>query len=252
MLNKFLVGLCFALTTSTVLAEHWKFGIGTGLYGLAITGDGGFNTALGPVEFDADLDSGDVRDVLESAVGFGGYAKKDAFTITYSLGTLELENDVSAMRGDLSGNLKVNYEATKAEVAVDYAFIKEGRNSFGILVGLRYTKKKFNTDLIIDGVPSFSSSVDEHWTDLLLGITHSYPMSQTRVWTTRADVGFGGSEGSLFFDTGMTWAFSKSFAARFYGSIISHDFEEGDKGDPDWFFYDVNEYGLGISLIYNF
>lgn len=244
-------GLCVAGATSSALAGEWRFGIGTGFYGLNIDGDGGFHTALGPVDFDVDLDTGDVSDYMDTALGFGGYATNGEYTILYSFGTYELEEKVSASRGGTQGTLKVEHDSTKAELLVDYTFAKGNKHMFGVLGGVRYGKKEFNADLTIDGVQEFSGTVDENWTDAVIGLTHKYRISKSTLWSSRVDVGFGGSEGSFFFDTGVSWKFSKSFSARFYGSIMGHDFEEDNRGDADWFKFDVNEFGVGVGILYN-
>lgn len=251
-LSKFVVFLCCVFTSSFALAENWQFGLGTGLYGLAINGDAGFNTDAGPIEFNADLNSEEVRDLMDSAFGFGGYAKKDNILITYSYGQIELEDRVSAVLNESRGQLDIEYKDTGAELALDYQFAKEGKGTFGVLVGVRYTKLEYTIELEIDGQPTRAGKVDDDWTDLLLGISHIYPLSRRFIWNTRADVGFGGSDGTFSLNTGISWRFSKSMTARLYGSIISHNYENDNFGDENWFYYEANKYGLGLSFLYHF
>ena len=196
------LGLFFLTLLSPGRAEPWQYGVGSGLYALGINGDGGFHTPAGPLDFDVDLNTSDVRDALETAYGLGGYAKRDELTIYYNFGYFELDDNVSGVRDGNQGRLDVTYKSTRAEVAVDYLFAIDGKSSFGALVGLRYIKKEFDVDFGVDGANRFTDTVDDNWLDLVLGLTHSYPLSNQSLWTSRLDIGFGGSEGSYHFDTG--------------------------------------------------
>ncbi len=104
----------------------------------------------------------------------------------------------------------------------------------------------------MNGTEVASGKVDESWTDLLFGLTHAYALSDTVAWTSRVDYGVMGSEGTLFVDTGITWRFRDAWSARFYASSLAHDYEEGDPGDSDYYVYDVDEFGAGISILYHF
>ena len=69
-----------------------------------------------------------------------------------------------------------------------------------MLGGARYTKHEYEFDLEI-GSSQLTNSVDQDWTDALVGLTHGYQISDKWTWTNRADVGFGGSESTLFFNS---------------------------------------------------
>ena len=64
--------LTMVVVSPAVAQDKWQFGIGTGFLGLNIDGDEGFTTSLGPVDLDVSLDSDEVREFIESAVGLGG------------------------------------------------------------------------------------------------------------------------------------------------------------------------------------
>jgi hypothetical protein len=58
-------------------AQKWHFGLGTGLVRMNVEGDQGLNVALGntgPVQFAVDLSPDDFQDLMQSAIGGGGYA----------------------------------------------------------------------------------------------------------------------------------------------------------------------------------
>jgi hypothetical protein len=92
----------------------------------------------------------------------------------------------------------------------------------------------------------------DDWTDVLVGLTHSTPPSSTLTWRNRFDVGFGGSEGTYHFNTGLDWKFAQSWSANFFGDYIQHDYENSSPGSADWYVYDVAEYGLGVNVMYHF
>ena len=63
---------------------------------------------------------------------------------------------------------------------------------------------------------------------------------QCRVWRVRR---------YYFGYTGITWHFFKHWAATVYGKYTAFDIENGSKGDADWYLYDVDEYGAGLSVL---
>jgi len=250
-MNKFIqCALAASLIAAPALsfAEDWKFGIGTGFYALDIDGDTGFDTnLLGSVDFDASLDAGEVRDVMESAFGFGGFAKQGDWTILLSAAQMELEDDVSGNVGATDIDVDVKYTRGKAELAAVYNFAASGDHSFGVLFGLNHTAQEYEVN--ISGGASLSGTFDDSWTDVIVGVTHSYPISPTMIWTSRADVG---SEGRAFIDTGITWVLSKSWTTRLYASATQYDYESGSRGSSDWYKYDATESGVGLSAAYMF
>ena len=90
------------------------------------------------------------------------------------------------------------------------------------------------------------------WTDVLIGTSLGYVLSPKWTWSAGADAGFGGSEGTYSFKTGLSWKALKhfSFSPNFKYSAI--EFENGVKGDSDWYLYDANEFGAGLSVLYHF
>jgi hypothetical protein len=87
---------------------------------------------------------------------------------------------------------------------------------------------------------------------MLVGASIGYVFSPKWNWIIAGDAGFGGSEGTYTFQTSLSWRVWKhiSFGPTYrYASI---DFENDERGDPDWFLYDTNESSPGISLMYHF
>ncbi len=243
--------LFIALFASHVFAQdEWRHGIGTGLFALNLDGDQGLNTTLfGPVQIDLDLNTGEISDVMKTAFGIGGFSAKGKWKVLYSVQYMELGDDVS---GTTSGAIPVaadlTFTGSGAEVAAVYRFAKKGKNLWGALGGVRYTKHEFESTLTI-GASTFTRNFDENWTDVLVGLTHDRILSDKWSWNTRVDAGFGGSEGTVGFNTGASWRFADSWAASFYGKYTAQDFENGTKGDADWYLYDVDEFGVGATVL---
>jgi hypothetical protein len=255
-LHALTTGLYITLLTASASADEWQFSIGTGIYFLNTSGDGGFHVddLDIPVKFSTDLDSDEVSELLESAFGVGGYAKKGNLTIGYRFSYLELEDSVSAklLDGSGRGTLKGTFESTGAGIDVGYPIMNLGRNVIGALVGVRYTEQEYDLNYTDDSGTVFRGTIDDSWTDLVLGLTHALPLTPKLVWSSVADIAFGDTDGTYHFDTGLLWKITPSFSARAYGSFISYDYENGSPGDSDWYLYDTDEYGLGITVLYNF
>ncbi len=241
------------IAPTSLMAQDWSYGIGTGLGAINVDGDSGFHTLLlGPIEFDASMDSDEITEVLKSAFAIGGYAKKDKLTISYAVSFLELDDGVSVELSPGTGDLDINFKTFFASVTVSYQIAQSGKHSFGILGGVRFSKQEYEVDFEIGTTPIFSRGVDDNWTDFVFGFTHAYQISNSLVWNSILDIGEGDTEGTTHIDTGINWQFSDSFSARFFASILDVDYQNGDPGDSDFYFYDAKETQVGVSLMYNF
>ncbi len=68
-------------------------------------------------------------------------------------------------------------------------------------------------------------------------------------WDSLLNGGLGGSEGSYTFQTGIGWHFAKHWSASLYGKLAAVEYENGRPGDSDWYLYDVDEFGVGLSVL---
>ncbi len=238
----------------------WEFGIGTGLSRMETEGVQGFHTDLaGPVEFDIELDPEDFDDLIDTAIGFGGYATNGTFLIQYSYANLQLEGReseaVPAINSTLS--VEIDFDITQAELTVGYPVY--GTRSLIIFVdgGLRYIRHEFDgsLSLINSGgavVGSESEHFDHDWTDVILGVIINVPLAEKWSWNNRLNAGFGGSEGTYFAATGVTWRFHKNLSVGVTGKYTAIDFENDNKGDSDWYLYDADESSVGINVVFIF
>ena len=141
ILCKLVAASVLFLTSTALWAQDWNYGIGTGLGVLDVDGDSGFATRLlGPVAFDASLDSDEIRELMKSAAAIGGYANRGKLTITYGIAQIELDDDVKATLVSTPGDLDINFKTLAANLEAEYVFAQSGNHRFGILGGVRYTK----------------------------------------------------------------------------------------------------------------
>ena len=234
----------------------WSFGIGTGLKRLNADGDMGFHTNVaGPVKVEVDLDPGDFDDLMESAFGLGGYATNGKWMIQYSFGKLELEDDPSGvLPGGATISSKFGQDITSGEFTVGYYVYQSPSIILGLHTGARYIRHEIDSDITIVsglGTTRLSKNIDEKWTDVLFGISADIPLAEKWSWNNRLNAGFGGSEGTYFVYTGITWRFLKNWSASLYGDYTVIEYENGSRGAPDWYLYDVDEFGLGISGLFH-
>jgi hypothetical protein len=232
--------------------DEWKFGVGTGFFALNLDGDVGLDTVGGPLEISIDLDNSDVADLVESAFGLSGFAAKDKWRILYAFQTLTLEGDGS----NATRRANLTFDATGASVFGEYNFANAGDNSFGALFGLQFTKHElegnyFDTT-VMPAVLLFNRNVDNDWVDGVVGLTHALSITDRVSWANRVHAAFGGSDGTYLLNTGINWHFAKHWSASFFGQYNAVDYENDDPGDPDWYLYDVDEFGVGIGVTYLF
>ena len=249
---RLLISISVVFVASTAYSQDWIYGIGTGLAALDVDGDGGFGTALGPIDFDASMSSSEIRRVTKSAIGFGGFAKKDDLRISYSIAQSELEDDLSGTEGGITGVLDLTFKVRTAEVLLEHTLLRSAKSSWGLIDGLRYTHQEYKSGLVINGTRIFEGSVNDYWLDAILGVSHAYSISPTLTWSTQLDYGFGGSERTTHFNTG----FSKVLGSRWIlgGGLDFKNikYEDGDRDDLDWFLYDVEETSVTVNFIYLF
>lgn len=247
--------LVAAHTASAGAAEGWRHGIGTGLFGLNIDGDTGFGTRLfGPVEAELDLSSSDLADYLDSAFGLAGFSTNGTWTINYGAERLKLEDDgrgTTRTGAPVAGSF--GFEAIGAEISAAYRFAGSERSAWSLLGGVSYTRHDYDIGLVV-GQAGTTRSIDNDWTDVLVGLVYSLGFSERTAWVTQLDAGFGGSEGTYHAKTALNWhvGASRSWLLSLYVDYKAVEFENGSPGDPDWYLYDVDEFGPGFGIAYVF
>jgi hypothetical protein len=232
------VALTFCLGQSALASDSWKFGIGTGFSALTLDGDLGYNDGA-PQLVNVDLDNSDTSDMMESGFGFAGFAAKGKWRINYGLGTLTLED---RQAGDM-----FEWDRSQVEVSTVYTFAKTGKHSWGGLFGVRNVDHEWKAS-----IGGATINIDESWTDGIVGLTHAVPFSDKWSWSTRLDGGFGDSEGSTLFTTGINWHVGSHWVFNLNAKLQAIEFENGSPTDADYYLYDVDETTVGIGFVYIF
>lgn len=249
--------LCVSATAALVPLStahaQWRHGIGTGLSAQNVSGTQGYNSVVGPVKFDVDLSPSDFKDLAKSAFGFGGYAANGPWLIQYGLGFQELEDTSSTQVGASTVAVKINFKVSGGEVTAGYLVHKSPSALVYLDGGLRYTKHEFDNSLTVTGAVNFQGAnrFSHSWTDAVVGTTINVPVAPKWTWMSRLNAGFGGSEGSYFAQTGLTWQINPSWSASATAKYMKVEFENGRQGDADWYLYDAEETSLGLSVLYN-
>lgn len=140
-----------------------------------------------------------------------------------------------------------------AELTVGYPVYKTPSLLVFVDGGVHYKKHKFDNSLRVTGVVTGGGSrkFDHDWTDAILGVTINVPFSDKWTWNNRLNAGFGGSDGTYFASTGVTWRFYKNWSAGIIGKYLSVKYENGSKRDSDWYFYDADESSIGLNVLFN-
>ncbi len=187
---------------------------------------------------------------MKSAFGFGGYATDKTWMIQYSFVNLELEGEASRMVGATRVSAKIGFDITGGELTVGYPVHRSTSLRLGVLGGMRYTKHELSSEITV-GAQQRKRSIDNDWTDALIGLTIGVPFAEKWVWNTRLDAGFGGSEGTYSGSTGVTWRFFKNWSTNLQAKYQAIHYENGSKGDSDWYLYDVDESGVSLGFLYH-
>ncbi len=164
------------------------------------------------------------------------------------------------MGGEPSGTLPdgsatftsdLSFDVTTGFLTLGYTAYRQGRLSVQPFVGFRYLKHELGADVTVATAPptDISRSVDHNWTDVLVGAAFNVALSPKVHWSASFDAGFGGSNGTYNFATGISWRFWKYMSIGPNFSFMAIDFENGEIGDSDWYLYNANEFGWGASFM---
>lgn len=245
-------GLCLAPLVGHSQEAPWAFGIGSGFQFLHAEGDVGFTSFRGAENVDLDLDPSDFRDLMDSVFGFSFFAAKDKWRAVVGYGTLTLLDRANTeLVGGALPPLRSKFEQTItfAEAAATYHFATTGRHFWSALVGVRNTRHEYDVRLGI-GAGQTKRKMDHDWTDAVLGFTHTYALRDRISWNNRIEAGLGQTDSFWAFNTSLNWQFARAWNLGFYIDYKMIDFENDSAGDSNWYLYDADEFGPGISIMY--
>jgi hypothetical protein len=233
----------------------WRYGIGTGVFGLNIDGDVGVGTRLlGPIRINGKLDMHDVKELADSAFGLAGFASKGPWLIQYRGGRLKLSDSTSGTTlAGVPASAELDFKAVTTEIAVGYQFPRMGRHLLGVIGGLAYTSHEYDATFVA-GATEADRSIDNDWTDGLLGFTYAFAITDRVSWANELDGRYGGSNGSWHARSAINWRLggSRPWVLSFYGDFKRLNFEEGSPANANWYLYKAKEFGPGFGFMYTF
>lgn len=233
--------------TSNTYAET-KYGIGTGFSRLNVEGDISLESALGgTIKLPVDLDPDEIEDLMETAIGFAGYATDGTWMTTYSYLNLELEG--SSVVGAVSA--KVNFEITGAELIFGYPITKTKTFRSNVLFGARYLAHDLKSEFT-SGATTLSNQRDNDWLDVVLGITADIKLTDILTWNNQLDASGGDSEGIFNFKTALNWRVADHWTVGLNAKFSQIEVKNGNPGDTGYYVYDADETSAGANFVYHF
>lgn len=246
---------------STPASAEWRNNVGTGFAFMNISGDQGWQTPDLPIVGSQSvvvplaLNPDDIQDMMESGIGFGGASTDGTWLIQYAFSSLELEQSFRSAPGPVTGSRlsgSSNFTVSGLEVTAGYLVYDTQAVKVFADGGFRQTKQEFDNQLTSTGAIEFETrnKFDESWVDALVGVTVNVPLSKQLVWASRANIGTGGTDETYFVSTGLNWKFDENWAAGLTAKYAKVDYENGDKGDSDWYLYNAEESVIGLNVLY--
>jgi hypothetical protein len=251
ILALFVLLFSFFYFNSAANAE-WNFGIGTGISRNYVEGTQGATThTVGPVEWDVNLKPKDFKAYTKTAFGFGGYATNNLLLFQYSLIYFELQDKDSVYVPSKTTTVKgdFDFKVINFETTVSYPVYKNKYILLLVDAGARYIKHTLDVDVTFTGTynENFGKKVSLDWIDPLVGITIKIPFTETLSLNNRLNAGYFGSKGTYTASAALSWMCFEHVSVSLNGKYTKVKYEYGNKGDNDWYLYDVVESGVGLG-----
>lgn len=250
----YFISCLLILSSSNSIADNWRYGVGTELGALDISGDGGYNSQVGSIVFDASLSPSDVIDYLTSTLSIKGFASNNKYTINYRIWLLELGDTVS---GAIPNNdIQVDFELTQtskgADINVEYFFNNQSKNMWSGIVGLYHVSQEYELNISLFNQQVRYSKKSADWTDIYIGIKNQHAFSETFVWENYVRLGAGGSDGYGAFNSTLVKTWAPSWETSLGLNIASFDYQRGETNSQSFYLYDARETTLNIGITYLF
>ena len=172
-----------ASTSMAVQASDWQFEVTPYLWAINMNG----HTNVGPVSVPVKQSFSDIFDHLNFAAMIYASAHKDAFGLyanaMYAKTTVNDNFDRDRIRTRVTNNFGV-YGAGASYIVYSHTFDNQQALSFEPYAGARFTVN--NTSLKVNNL---SASLNEHWTDPVLGMQVHYNFTKRWSLLLSGDVG---------------------------------------------------------------
>ena len=200
---------------------------------------------------DVDLSPSDFDDATNASFGIDLALTDGTWMVDFSLDLLELKDNAPELLADgVTVRSGMDFDTTSVELTVGRSVYTTPWVILGLHGGLRYDRQQLSVNLF-QGTATERKDVDETWVDLLIGASADVPFAQKWLWSNKFNAGFGGSEGTWFASTGVTWRFHAHWSTEVYGEFTAVDYKNAGRGDPDWYRYDVDETVWGANVLFH-
>lgn len=219
-----------ALLTVSAYADEPTTELGFYLFATEISGD----AQIRNVDVDVDVSFSEILDNLD--MGFMGYFehRRDKWSYIVDLAYLKLSDGTSATAGPLSVDLDVELEQTILEGFVGYRVLErqysESKMGLDVLLGARYVllESEIGAEAsLLELTTSGSRTLDEDWTDAVIGVRVQNTYQNGWGSTFWVDVGEGSDSSSHQFLAIATY--QKSDSWKLFGGyrFLNLDYETG-------------------------
>lgn len=188
------------------------------------------DTSLDLTVEDTDINGGveipfsDLLDILETAIQINVEGGKGKWSVFGDLTLLET-SDITARP-----QLTIGTDSTQVFLDAAVAYWPQGLGSqLSIYGGLRYSGFDSRYDFLLGANPPVQKRSDTDYYDALVGVRYRFDLSERWALLTRADLGFGDSEGSALVQGLFAYTVGKRQENRilFGYQYKQADFEDG-------------------------
>jgi len=250
----YIIPSLLTLSSFNSIASDWKYGIGTELGALNVTGYGGYGTQAGPIKFDASLSPSEVAEYLTSAFSINGFASNNKYTVNYRVWLLELGDTVSGVlpERDTQVDFTLTQTSKGGDINFEYPFNEQSKNVWSGVVGLYHVSQEYKSSINVFNKELLSSKKSADWTDFYIGIKNQHAFSETLVWENSVRIGAGGSDGYAAFNSSLVKTWTPSWETSLVFNVASFDYQNGEPIDQSFYLYDATEstFNLGVRYLF--
>ena len=230
-------------------ADNWAYEIELYAMGTAIEGDAG----LGCIDnVDVDITFSDILEDLQMA-GMARFeaVHKSGWGLALDYGFMKLKDDVNGPVGGVH-TLKIRQGILQADLV--YRIPKE-KFTMDLIAGTRWWDNDLDVTMRSGiGQGFINQSKQKDWIDLFLGVKTYIPF--TEKWSAAFRFDIGGLDIESDFTATLSgyirYCLTKNWMMSFGYKALWVDYEDGDKGQSDYFSYDTVTHGPVIGIIYRF
>ena len=229
-MNKLIIAIAtiVSLMPVSAYAEEPTTELGIYLFATEISGD----VKIRNVTIDVDLSFNEILDNLD--LGFMGYFehRRDKWSFIGDLAYLKIEDDASASLGPLTLDVDIELEHTVLEVFAGYNVLErdygESKMNMDVLVGARHILIESDVSAEVSLLLPFGPrSIDEDWTDAVIGVR--FRNTYQNGWSSKVWIDVGEGSDSSSYQLMAFVSYQKSDSWKLFGGYryLNLEYEKG-------------------------